>query len=94
MRRVTTLVEGFQTLRDRKTTKPGRGLDLLCELVDLDVAISRLGPIEYISILLCGLLDLPEEEVAEALGVHRSTVNRRYARALEMLKAQLNDESA
>lgn len=92
-RRVATLVEGYQTLRHLKSTKPGRGLDILCELADLDEAVAALGPIEYISILLVGLLSLTEEETAEALGVHRTTVNRRYARALEVLKAHLNGDA-
>lgn len=85
-----TLVEGFTTLRHIKGTKPGRPLDLLCELADLDRAVRLLGPLEYVSILLVGLIGLTEEETAEALGVHQSTVSRRYARALEVLKAQLN----
>lgn len=85
-----TLVEGYSTLRHLKSTKPGRGLALLCELADLDLAVSALGPIEYVSILLVGLIGLTEEETAEALGVHQSTVSRRYARALEVLKAHLN----
>lgn len=89
-RRVKTLVEGYSTLRHLKSTKPGRGLALLCELTDLNKAISALGPIEYVSILLVGLIGLSEWEAAEALGVHQSTVSRRYARALEVLQAQLN----
>lgn len=91
-RRVKTLTEGYSTLRHLKSTKPGRGLDLLCELADLDQAVSALGPIEYVSVLLVGLIGLTETETAEALGVHQSTVSRRYARALEVLKAQLNGD--
>lgn len=91
-RRVKTLVEGYATLRYLKGTKPGRPLDMLCQLVDLDTAVSNLGPIDYVSILLRGLIGLPEEEVAEALGVHRTTVSRRYERALEVLRAALNGE--
>lgn len=87
-----TLVEGYSTLRFLKGTKPGRQLDTLCQLIDLDIAVSNLGPIEYVSILLCGLLGVPQEEAAEALGVHRSTVSRRYDRALEMLGAAMNGE--
>lgn len=91
-RRVKTLVELYSTLRYVKDTKPGRPLDLLCQLADIDMAVSTLGPIEYVSILLCGLIGLPQEDVAEALGVHQSTVSRRYERALEVLQATLNGE--
>lgn len=91
-RRVKTLVEGYSTLRHLKSTKPGRGLEVLCEMVDLDLAVEALGPIEYVSILLIGQLGLTESEAAEALGVHQSTVSRRYARALEVLKAHLNGD--
>lgn len=92
-RRVKTLVEGYRTFRHQKDTKPGRSLDLLLQLSDIDVAVRKLGPIEYVSILLCGLLGVPQDEVAEALGVHQSTVSRRYDRALEVLKATLNGEA-
>lgn len=89
------LVEGYKTLREMKSTKPGRGLDLLCQLIDLDRAISRLGPKEHHAVLLHGLLGLTEEDTAQALGVNQSTVSRVYSRALEVLAADLNgsDES-
>jgi DNA-directed RNA polymerase specialized sigma24 family protein len=91
-RRVKTLVEDYSTLRYLKDTKPGRSLDTLCQLVDLDVAVSNLGPIEYVSILLCGLIGLTQEEAAETLGVRQSTVSRRYDRALDVLRAAMNGE--
>lgn len=76
-----------------KDTDPTRrGLDLLCQLIDIDAAISRLGPLEYQAVLLCGLLGIPEELVANDLGVHRTTMERRYQRALEVLTAELNGE--
>lgn len=92
LRNVNYLVDGYRELRHRKDTKPGRPLDILCQLADIDEAVSQLGPIEYISVLLCGLLGLTQEEVAESLGVSQGTVSRRYARALEVLKAELNGD--
>lgn len=89
-RSVRYLVEGYPALRYLKTTRPGRGLDLLCQLVDIERAVSKLGPIEYMTVLLIGLMGVPEEDVAEALGVSQSTVSRRYTRGLEMLKGLLN----
>lgn len=89
-RRVKTLVELYQTLRYVKDTKPGRPLDLLCQLADLDVAVRKLGPIEYVSVLLHGLMGYTQDEVAEMLGVNQSTVLRRYERAMEVLKDTLN----
>lgn len=88
------LVEGYNTLKWMRSTEPGRGLDLLCQFIDIDHAVSRLGPLEYQAILLCGLLGLTDETAAEALGVHQSTMTRRYQRALEVLVADLNGESA
>lgn len=93
LRAVRYLVEGYKTLREMKDTKPGRSLDLLCQLTDVDRAISRLGPQEYHTMLLHGLLGITEEEVADALGVSHSTVSRRYSRALEILVADLNGTS-
>ena len=92
-RSVRYLVEGYNALRWMKSTEPGRGLDLLCQLIDVDRAVSRLGPQEYHVLLFCGLLGIPEQEAALALGVHQTTVNRRYQRALEVLAADLNGES-
>lgn len=91
-RRTKTLVEGYSTLKYLKTTTPGRGLDILCELADFDKAIRSLSSIEYISLLLVGLLGLTEAEAAKVLSVHQSTVSRRYTRALEILKARLNGD--
>ena len=91
-RSVTYLVEGYPALKHMKSTQPGRGLDLLCQLTDIDLAVSKLGPIEYVAVLLCGLLGVDEAEAGKALGVSQSTMSRRYARALEKLKAMLNGD--
>ena len=92
-RSVRYLVEGYDTLRWMKSTEPGRGLDLLCQLMDVDRAVSRLGPQEYQVILLCGLIGISEQDAAQALEVHQTTVSRRYQRALEVLAADLNGDS-
>jgi len=89
-RAVRYLVEGYNTVKWMKSTEPGRGLDLLCQLIDIDRAISRLGPKELQVILLHGQLGLTEQVVSELLGVRRATVSERYTRALEVLAADLN----
>ena len=96
VRAVRYLVEGYNALKWMRSTQPGRGLDLLCQLIDLNRAISRLGPLEYQAVLLHGLLGLSEWDAAQALGVSQATMSRRYQRALEVLAADLNgaDEPA
>jgi hypothetical protein len=89
-RAVRYLIEGYRTLRGMKSTKPGRGLDILCQLIDIDSAISRLGPAEYHTLLLTGLLGMSEWDTAKLMGVSQSTVSRRYHRALEELATDLN----
>jgi DNA-directed RNA polymerase specialized sigma24 family protein len=92
-RAVRYLVEGYRALHPMKSTKPGRGLDILCQLIDVESAISRLGPLEYQAVLLVGLLGFSEWDAGVVLGVSQATVSRRYARALEMLSTDLNGDS-
>lgn len=51
-------------------------------------ALERLPPPARLVLGLRYLLDLPEEEVAAALGVRRGTVKSRTARALERLREE------
>lgn len=99
-RRVKTLAEGYGTMVYLKSTKPGRGLDILCELADWEQALSVLDSKERSALLLVGQLGLTETEAAKLLGIqrgkpyHQSTVSRRYTRALEKIREHLNDDTA
>lgn len=93
-KRVRYLSEGYRTLRHMKDTKPGRPLSLLVELVDLDIAQQYLTDDEYVTWLMCGICGYTTREAAELLGVSHMTVSRRYDRAIEVLKAIMNDDEA
>jgi DNA-directed RNA polymerase specialized sigma24 family protein len=86
---VRALVEGFEELREKRDTTRPR-LMLLCRLVDIWSAIKRLGPHEYQAVLLVGLHGISENTAGNLLGVHQSTMSRRYTRALEELTTDLN----
>lgn len=90
-RHTKRLVEKYRVFREEKGVF-GRGLLRLVELLDVDMAVGQLTPVEYHAVLLCGLLGLPQDEAAKALGVSQSTVSRRYERGLAMLKNLLNGE--
>jgi len=86
------LVEEYEELRCLKSTER-YALLLLCQLIDVERAISRLGPKEYQAVLLCGLLGVSDQAAGQALGVHQTTMTRRYMRALALLAADLNGDS-
>jgi len=59
---------------------------------ELLAAVDRLGD-DHRLVLSCRFfLDLSEEETAAALGVRRGTVKSRLSRALERLRAELQEE--
>jgi RNA polymerase sigma-70 factor (ECF subfamily) len=57
-------------------------------------ALSRLRDADRDVIGCCYLLELSEAETAAALGIRRGTVKSRLARALERLRAELEDADA
>jgi len=59
---------------------------------ELLAAIERLGDDHRVVIACRYFLDLSEEETAAALGVRRGTVKSRLARALDRLRADLQEE--
>jgi RNA polymerase sigma-70 factor (ECF subfamily) len=55
-------------------------------------ALGRLGDDHRLAIACRYFLDLSEDETAAALGIRRGTVKSRLARALDRLRAELEEE--
>jgi len=63
--------------------------DLPANLVELRDALARLGERQRVVVVLRYLLDLPDDEIAEALGCRRTTVRSLAHRALATLREEL-----
>jgi DNA-directed RNA polymerase specialized sigma24 family protein len=86
---IRVLVEEFEELECHVGTEPSR-LSLLCRLLDIEGAITRLGPKEYQAVLLCGQLGVSTRTAGNLLGCSAATMHRRYERGLEMMTTDLN----
>src|SRR4051812_47208345 len=87
MQEVRALVEGYQELREVKGTFRWP-LSLLCQLVDLERALSTLPTWEYSVVLLHGLMRL--EHAEQHLACDRSAMYERYRVAIENMTNYLN----
>jgi DNA-directed RNA polymerase specialized sigma24 family protein len=87
---VRVWIEEYEEFREKVDTRPGRPLTTLLSKVDIDRALSRLGPKEYQAVLLCGLLNLTTRTAGALLGTSAMTMSRRYRFGLERLVIHLN----
>jgi RNA polymerase sigma factor (sigma-70 family) len=59
------------------------------ELVELQEALARLSPRQRAVVVLRHVVDLPDEQIADALGCRPSTVRSLHRRALAQLREEL-----
>lgn len=89
-RDVRYLIEGYESLKETRDTKPGAPLNALVALADLGTAMHRLTPDERGALLLVGFMGFTMREAASLLGVTAMTVSRRYGRAREEIVNTIN----
>lgn len=89
---VTRMVMFYQELRELADTKPGRKLDLLLRLADLDSALDRL-PLELWRVVLVhGLLGVGRDEAAAALQISTGATSKRFRKGIEDLVYWINGQ--
>jgi DNA-directed RNA polymerase specialized sigma24 family protein len=88
-RQVNGLLRGYDTLQHRKHVY-GRGLDTLCELVDLERVMELLPDSEYNVVVTHGLDRLSYRESEEVLGEDHETLRRWYEASVKRLVDLLN----
>lgn len=87
---VTHMVEQYAALRSMADTKPGRRLDALLRLADLDRALDMLPMDLWRVVLVHGLLGVTRDESAKALKISTGAVSKRFRLAIEELHFHMN----
>jgi DNA-directed RNA polymerase specialized sigma24 family protein len=90
---IRELVEGYEELRELRSTSSSRGILILVKLADLGKAVKRLSPREYEAIVLCGMIGLTMRTSGKLLGVSAQTMSNRYNHGLSSLARYLNGGS-
>lgn len=90
---IRELVEGYEELREIKSTGSNRGILVLVKLADLEKAIRSLNPREYEAVILCGMIGLTMRVSGKFLSVSAQTMSNRYNRGLRSLARYLNGGS-
>jgi DNA-directed RNA polymerase specialized sigma24 family protein len=87
---ITRMVEQYAALRAQADTKPGRKLDTLVRLADLDKALDRLPMDLWRVVLVHGLLGVTRDESARVLQISTGAVSKRFRLAIEELHYDMN----
>lgn len=87
---IIRMVESYAALMAMRDTKPGRRLDTLCRMADLDRALQKL-PLDLWRVMLVhGLIGVPTREAAADLQISKSAVSRRFKLGIEELYYHMN----
>lgn len=89
---ILRMVANYAALKAMADTQPGRRLDTLLRLADLDRALDRLPMDLWRVMLVHGLIGVPVREAAEELHLSKSAVSRRFRLAVEELYFYMNQE--
>jgi len=89
---VRTLLVEYQAWKSKVGTD-ARGLHFLVQMADLDRVLARLPDNYWEIVLLHGLLDIEQRDVAVLKNVGQATVSRRFTNALDEIVHQLNHRS-
>jgi len=87
---IARMVAQYAALRAGADTKPGRKLDTLVQLADLDRALDRLPMDLWRVMLVHGLLGVTQEDAADALQISQSAVSKRFRLGIEELHFHMN----
>lgn len=77
------MIEAYSSLKETRGTQPGRRLDVLLRLADLDMALDTLPHDLWEVVLLHGLIGIPQDETARLLQTSQRSVSRRYRQGIE-----------
>jgi hypothetical protein len=86
------MVTYYQELRQMADTKPGRRLDLLLRLADLDNALSRLPMDLWRVVLVHGLLGIERNNAAVALQISTGATSKRFRKGVADLTYYMNGD--
>lgn len=87
---IIRMIENYAALKSMADTKPGRRLDTLVRMADLDRALDQL-PLDLWRVMLVhGLIGVPTREAGEELQISRSAVSRRFRLGIEELYFHMN----
>lgn len=89
---VTRMVMYYQELKQMVDTKPGRRLDMLLRLADLDAALSRLPMKLWRVVLVHGLLGVDRDQAAVALKISAGATSKRFRQGIEELLWHINGQ--
>lgn len=86
---VRHLVENYQLVCGRRDTTLGK-IPNIVRIADVDSALRYLPDHYYEVVLLHGMIGLTMQATADALGVSKQAVSKRYANALEDMHYLMN----
>ena len=84
------MIENYSALKSLEDTKPGRRLDTLIRIADLDRALDRLPMDLWRVMLVHGLIGVPRDEAAKELRLSTRAVSKRFAEAIEEVLYHIN----
>jgi len=89
---IIRMVKNYSALKQVVGTKPGRQLETLVRMADLDRALDRLPMDLWRVMLVHGLIGVPTREAAAELRLSQSAVSRRFRLGIEELYFYMNQE--
>jgi DNA-directed RNA polymerase specialized sigma24 family protein len=89
---IIRMVRNYAELREVAGTRPGRPLDTLLRLADLDRALAHLSRDLWRVMLVHGLIGVPQAEAAVDLKISQQAVSKRFRLGIEELYYHMNQE--
>lgn len=87
---VIRMIANYAELQSLADTKPGRKLDTLLRVADLDRALDRLPMDLWRVMLVHGLIGVPRDETAKELQLSTRAVSKRMQEAIEEVHFHMN----
>lgn len=89
---IIRMIKDYSALKQVVGTKPGRQLETLVRMADLDRALALL-PLDLWKVMLVhGLIGVPQAETAAELHLSQRAVSKRFHRGIEELYFHMNQE--
>ena len=89
---IKRMIENYSALKAAAGTQPGRPLDTLVRMADLDRALDRLPMDLWRVVLVHGLIGVPTREAGVELQISHTAVGKRFQRGIEELYFYMNQE--